>query len=207
MMLDRDKYLSEDEARRLMEYAESKHLYDLQKGRSYYVRSWMVIHFLLGTGCRASECRLAKIKDLNLKGREPSVTLFGKRSKKSKKPKKRTVEISPKLKKHLQSFLKWKGIVGEPVGLNDYLFTNRLKKPWSLMGIQNVFKRMAKEAGLREVYSIHSTRHCYGFMMFKKTKNIRLCQNLLGHASLASTQVYAHVCPDEKRKAVNNLWN
>jgi len=199
MMLDRDKYLSEQEARRLMEYSEAMALRSLEKGTTFYVKAWAIIHTLLGTGTRASECRKIKIGDLNL-GREPSIKVVGKGGKK------RTIEIPQDLKKHLKKYLKYKQMLKEGTESDDYLFTNKLKKHWTLAGFQQLFKKMAKEAGLRSVYSIHSTRHCYGYLTYRKTKDIRLVQSLLGHADISSTQIYAHVDPEAKREAVNNLW-
>ena len=75
--LDKDKYLSEREARRLMEYSEAMSLRSLERGTTFYVKAWAVIHTLLGTGTRASECRKIKIGNLHL-GREPSIKVVGK---------------------------------------------------------------------------------------------------------------------------------
>jgi site-specific recombinase XerD len=198
-MLDRDKYLSEQEARRLMEYSEAMSLRALERGTTFYVKAWAIIHTLLGTGTRASECRKIKIGDLHL-GREPSIKVVGKGGKK------RTVEISHNLKNHLKKYLKYKKMLNEGTEPDDYLFTNKLKRHWTLAGFQQLFKKMAKEAGLRSIYSIHSTRHCFGFMIYRKSKDIRLTQELLGHSDLSSTMIYSHVDPEDKVKAVNNLW-
>jgi site-specific recombinase XerD len=198
-MLDSDKYLSEQEARHLMAYAEAMALRALKRGTTFYVKAWAIIHTLLDTGTRASECRKIKVGDLRL-SREPSIQVVGKGGKK------RTVEISKDLKKHLMRYLKYKKTLGEGVEPENYLFVNKLKRHWTLAGFQQLFKKMAKEAGLRSVYSIHSTRHTYGFMIYRKTKDIRLVQSLLGHRSISSTQIYAHVDPEAKRDAVNNLW-
>jgi integrase/recombinase XerC len=198
-MLDRDKYLSEQEARRLMEYSEAMSLRALEKGTTFYVKAWAIIQTLLGTGTRASECRKIKIGDLHL-GREPSIKVVGKGGKK------RTVEISKDLKNHLKKYLKYKKMLNEGTEPDDYLFTNKFKRHWTLAGFQQLFKKMAKEAGLRSVYSIHSTRHCFGFMIYRKSKDIRLTQELLGHSDLSSTMIYSHVDPEDKVKAVNNLW-
>ena len=76
-MLDRDKYLSEQEVKQLMDYSKAMALLALERGTAFYVRAWAVIDFLLGTGCRATETRLLKIGNLNLKGSEPTVTVIG----------------------------------------------------------------------------------------------------------------------------------
>jgi integrase/recombinase XerD len=198
-MLDRDKYLSELEAKQLMRYSEAMSLRDLERGNKYYVRAWAIIHTLLSTGTRASECRKIKIKDVHLE-REPHIKVFGKGSKA------RTIEISHDLKKHLKEYLKHKRRLGEGIEPDDYFFTNKFKRHYTLAGVQQLFKKMAREARLRSVYSIHSTRHCYGFMIYRKTKDIRLTQELLGHSDLSSTMIYTHVDPKDKIRAVNDLW-
>lgn len=198
-MLDRDKYLSPEEGKRLLEYCEAMSLRDLERGKTYWVRRWVIVDTLLGTGCRASEVRLLKCGDLAL-GKEPCISVVGKGKRK------RTVPISHKLRKHLKEYLQWKRLLNEGTEPDDYLFVNRLNKPYCLMGIQQLFKKCAKGAGLRSVYSIHSTRHCYGFMTFSKSKNIRLTQTLLGHRRLGTTEIYTHVDPAEVVETVNSLW-
>jgi site-specific recombinase XerD len=199
-MLDRDKYMSEKESRQLLKYAEKMALRALKRRTAFYVRAHTVISFLLHTGARATETRLMKIGDLHLKGSEPTVSLNGKNGKR------RTIPVSNSLQKHLKEFLDWKKMMKEPLGKDDYLFLNKLKKPWTLMGIQNVFKKMAKEAGLRSVYSIHACRHTVGFKTFQNSKNIRLTQTILGHSNITTTQIYAHVDICELKSTMNNLW-
>ena len=198
-MLDRDKYLSEQEGKRLLEYCEAMSLRDLERGKTYWPRRWAIIDTLLGSGARASEVRLLKCIDLSL-GKEPCITVLGKGGRK------RTIPISGKLKKHLKEYLQWKRLLNEGTEPEDYLFVNRLNKPYCLMGVQQLFKTCAKGAGLRSVYSIHSTRHCFGFMTFSKSKNIRLTQILLGHRRLTTTECYTHVSPEEMVETVNSLW-
>ena len=198
-MLDRDKYLSEKEARTLMTYAEGQALRALERGTKFFPKAWCIIDVLLSTGIRASECRKIKIADLYL-GNEPCISVIGKGRKS------RTIQISAGLKKHLKQYLQFKKRIKEGTEIEDYLFLNKFGGCYSLMGIQSLFKSMAKRAGLRSVYSIHSTRHCFGFLMYKKTRDIRLVQELLGHSDLSSTQIYTHIDLEAKVAAVNNLW-
>jgi len=198
--VNRDKYLTEKEVKRLMQYAEKRSDDDHYNDRKFYVRAWILLEVLFGTGIRASELRMIKIEDLNL-SKEPTLTVLGKGNRK------RTIEIGEDLAALLDGFLLWKDSNKEPMEDDDYVFINRLKRPWSLSGIQKLFKKMAKEAGLRSCYSVHSSRHSYGYMMYRKTKNIRLVQSLLGHRSLKSTEIYTHVDPEERARAVNNIWN
>lgn len=188
-MLDRDKYLSFKECQQLRKWAK-------EKGTPV---EWMVIDFLLNTGCRATETRKGKVKDLNL-SREPTITVLGKGNKL------RTIQISNQLKAHLQKFIAWKESVNQDVNPEAFLFLSKKGNYFSLMGVQQLFKRVAKRAGLRSVYSIHACRHSFGFLTFQKSKNIRLTQLLLGHQSLSTTMIYTHVSDQEISRTVNGLW-
>ena len=199
-MLDKKKYLSEHEVRQLREYVEAMALRDQQRGRTYWPRRWAVIDFLLSTGTRASEARKVKIKDLSL-GHEPSIFIAN-----GKGGKTRTIPISSKLKKHLKEYLEWKTQLNENTEGDAYLFVNRLGRRYSLSGIQSLFKACRNRSGLRHCYTIHSTRHSYGFLVYGKSKNLRLTQHLLGHSRVSTTQIYAHVDPAELVETVENLW-
>ncbi|MCK4488073.1 MAG: site-specific integrase [Desulfobacterales bacterium] len=199
-MLDRDKYLSPEEGKRLLEYCEAMSLRDLERGKTYWPRRYMVIDFLLNTGCRATETRHLKCGDTALSGREPCVSVNGKGGRR------RTIPISTKLAKHMKQYLKWKELLGESVAPEAYFFVNRLGRHYTLMGVQQLFKKCCRDCGLRPVYSIHSTRHAYGFATFSKSKNIRLTQVLLGHRRLGTTEIYTHIDPAEMVETVNSLW-
>ena len=195
----RNKYLSLSEVKHLRKYAEGMALLDLEKGRSYYVKAWAIIDFLLATGCRASETRKMKIGDLDL-GQVPTIKILGKGDKT------RVIEIGRGLKKHLKKFIAWKKTNREDVSGDAFLFRSRRGSGYSLFGIQSVFKKMAREAGLRSCYGIHSTRHTYGFLVYNQNKNLRLTQRQLGHSNISTTQIYAHVSPEEVTQTVNSLW-
>ena len=198
-MLGRNKYLSELECQKLLIFVRDK---ATNGGR----RRWKLrrggIETLLGTGIRATECRLLKVKDLDLSKEEPMIHIRN-----GKGGKQRVVPISQTLRVVLKKFLVRKCEWGEPVGPEDWLFLSQLGEPFSLVGFQRLFKTVAKGAGLKPVYSIHSTRHSYGYKVYNKSKDIRLTQHLLGHSSLSSTQVYAHISHERMVKTVNSLWN
>jgi len=195
--LDVDKYLDPGEEKQLMEYTQDKCLVDLAKGRTFYVRAWMVLDFLLDTGCRATEARLLKICDINLKSKIVEVV--------GKGGKKRKVEITPDLVKHIKKYLKWKRTINESTDPDSHFFLNRLGKSYTLQGFQNVFKKLRDEAGLRNNYTIHCTRHTYGFNLYRTKKDLRMVQRQLGHSSPSITAIYSHYDPVELTEALKNL--
>jgi len=198
IMLDRHKYLSETECQKLLDFVRDK---AKNGGSCKWKLRQAVVEVLLGCGTRASETRLLKIKHLDLNKEEPMLFIAN-----GKGGKQRIVPISQTLRVVLKKFLVRKKEWGEPVGPEDWLFLSQLGTPFTLIGIQRMFKTVARKAGLKPMYSIHSIRHSYGFATYKASKNIRLCQVLLGHSSLSSTQIYAHVDPAEMVQIVNGLW-
>ena len=80
-MIDRSKYLMEDEVKQLLRYAEGRASLDIQNKRCYYVRQYMLIHLLLETGVRGSEARLIKHSDIHL-GKGSQIEVIGKGGKK-----------------------------------------------------------------------------------------------------------------------------
>ena len=55
-------------------------------------------------------------------------------------------------------------------------------------------------------FKLHSSRHTYATQLYKKTKNLRLVQKQLRHASIETTQVYADVMPEDIMAGVNDLY-
>ncbi len=199
-VLEREKYMNESEVRKLRKYLEDKALADLAKGRTRNVRVWAVIDFALGTGARVAEISNVKIGDMNLQRNEPKVLIHGKGGKQ------RLVYISQSLRKHLLEYLDWKKkSVDEPTGKDDYLFLSERGGKFATRSLQSMFETAVKGAGLPR-YSIHACRHSFGTYLYQKTKNLRMVQKQLGHASIATTQVYADVPPEEMSNGVQGLW-
>ena len=198
--LDRQKFLSEVEVKKLRRVVEDKALADLQKGRTTWPRFWMVIDLAIGAGLRVSEIANLKVDNLYLNTREPRMRVTGKGNRT------RDVFISRDLMKHLSDFLEWKKVMNESTDSNAYLLMSSHDKPYSTRTLQYAFKVSLKEAGLPSYYSIHACRHSYGTYLYQKTKNLRLVQKQLGHSSITTTTVYADVPLEETLEAVNGLY-
>jgi len=198
--LDRQKFLSEVEVKKLRRVVEDKALADLQKGRTTWPRFWMAIDLAIGAGLRVSEIANLKVDNLYLNIREPRIRVTGKGNRT------RDVFISRDLMKHLSDYLEWKKVMDEPTKSDDYLLVSSHGKPYSTRTLQYAFKVSLKEAGLPRYYSIHACRHSYGTYLYQKTKNLRLVQKQLGHSSITTTTVYADVPMEETLEAVNGLF-
>jgi integrase/recombinase XerD len=73
------------------------------------------------------------------------------------------------------------------------LFLTRLGKPFTRQGIFDMLMKRAKAAGLTQTISPHVLRHCFATHLLAHGTQIRAIQEMLGHADIATTQVYTHV--------------
>ena len=155
----------------------------------------MIIELALGSGLRVSEMANLKVEDLYLKRGQASIYV-----KYGKGGKDRVVDIGSNLKKQILEFLDYRTMN------SPYLFPSERGEKMTRSGIQQVFKKWAKKAGISSHYSIHSLRHTYATNLYKASGyNLRLVQKQLGHSSPSITQVYADVMNTDVVEALKNL--
>lgn len=94
----------------------------------------------------------------------------------------------------------------EPTNPEDFVLISSHGQKFSTRGLQYAFKVAIREAGLPNYYSIHACRHSYGTHLYQRTKDLRLVQKQLGHASITTTTVYADVTIEATVEAVNGLF-
>ena len=85
--------------------------------------------------------------------------------------------------------------------LRDVLFLNHRGAPLGARGIRWRLERLRVAAGLPEGVSPHTLRHSFATHLLDGGADLRVVQELLGHESLATTQVYTHVSPARLRAA------
>ena len=76
---------------------------------------------------------------------------------------------------------------------SDYLFLNRYGEPVSRVYFFKQVKKYAKEAGIKEEISPHTLRHCFATHMLENGAELRAVQEMLGHANIATTQIYTNI--------------
>jgi|APSaa5957512622_1039677.scaffolds.fasta_scaffold75375_1 site-specific recombinase XerD len=193
--LGNDKYMAEDELKTLRKSTEDKSLADLAKGRTTWPRIWMLIDLATCSGLRVAEMASLKVKDISFKN-PPSMYVLGKGNKE------RDVGINNNLVKHIKTHIKQ-----EELSDDDHLLTSSHGKPYTTRALQKHFKTAAKVAGLPAHYSIHSTRHTYGTLLYRNTRNLRQIQKQLGHAKPSTTAIYADVTKEDIAKDVNKVFD
>lgn len=193
MSIDRTKYLDESEVKKLRNTTLAWNDADLLKGRIQGTLTWLVVDVALQTGLRVGELAELKVSDIDFKRKAVKVVRLKKKKKKSE-----TLAISDSLVAHLKYYL------GERT--SGWLFMGKRGR-LHREGLQRIWKNAIKRAGLPKELSIHSARHTMGFLLLKKTKNLRQVQKQLGHSSPAVTaNIYADVSFDEMREGVNGLY-
>jgi site-specific recombinase XerD len=191
-----DKFLSEEEVKRLVQTCSQKAEYAEYCNNWIAIRDWMIIDLALNTGLRVSELADLNLSDLHIEYGQSALTVQN-----GKGNKKRMVRFGSKVKAHLKNYLKLR-----QHKKCEYLFTSILGDKISASGIQKIFKKCAADAGLSNWYSIHSLRHTAATRLYKASgNNLRLVQKQLGHSSIATTQVYADVMDEDVEEALRKL--
>lgn len=151
----------------------------------YPLRDRAVLTVLYATGCRASEVAGLRLPDVHLD--EGYCRCLGKGNKE------RLVSLGPRARSALEAYLEHERprLVG--VRETDVLFVTRSGRPLSRIMVWNLVKKYAARVGCSRQVSPHTLRHSFATHMLAGGAEIRALQELLGHASIQTTQIYTHV--------------
>jgi integrase/recombinase XerD len=199
--MDRTKYMDQNEVRQLRQAAEAREALDLRKGRHGGVVAWAVVDLALSTGLRVGELARLTVGDVDLRRGALTVTRT-----KRRRHFRETLAISRELRGHLAAFLAWKETVGEDLSPAAPLAVGK-RGPLTARGWQQAWKVAVRRAGLPEELSTHSARHTLAVGLLRKTRNLRLVQKTLGHASpVVTANMYADVAFEDMQDGLNGLY-
>ncbi len=88
---------------------------------------------------------------------------------------------------------------------SEALLVSRNHVRISTSQVRRIVQTVAREAGIHKHVTPHKLRHSFATLLLDKGMDIRIIQELLGHANIASTTIYAHVSQEQKRRAVDML--
>lgn len=174
-------------------------LFDLSSVKSknslQQIRDEALFEVFYSTGARISEIRNMHLRDLNIQKSQVLVRGKGR--------KERFVFLGQQAKEKLQRYLGLRNQVLESKETgkrpqektldHGYLFINLHGNQLSIRGIQYILHRRALQKGIDKPFSPHGFRHSFATHVMNKGADIRVVQELLGHAHLSTTQVYTHV--------------
>ncbi|MDE2843682.1 MAG: site-specific tyrosine recombinase XerD [Chloroflexota bacterium] len=179
------KYLTEDEVERLLREAD-------KAGTAEAQRDANILELLYATGLRVSELVSLNVQDVDFE--ESYIRCWGKGSKE------RIVYAHDKALNGLQDYLSTSRM--SLLGQNKEeaaLFVNhrgeRLTRQW----VWNILKTYSKRAGIDQKITPHTLRHSFATHLLQKGASLRHVQELLGHSSISTTQVYTHLTSEHLR--------
>ena len=151
----------------------------------------LLIEFMYSSGLRVSECVSLKIDDLDLNEKMGKV-------KHGKGNKERYIILSDTLMRHLSEYVKTKR------DESAYIFSIK-GRPITARQAQKVVKEAAKKAGIKKRVFCHALRSSFATHLLEAGTDIRVIQELLGHADLSTTQIYTKVSTQQLKKVKSPL--
>lgn len=159
-------------------------------------RDYAMITLFLNCGMRLSELVDIDIKDIHFD--ECSMTVIGKGNKE------RTIYLNKACMYAIEQYLAVRPKEGVNFKSKDALFLSERRERISRRTVQYIVKEELEKAGLdTSKYSTHKLRHTAATLMYQYGEvDIRALQELLGHASISTTEIYTHVANEQVRNAV-----
>lgn len=185
------KYLSLDDSKKLLEVANSDD--DRNKERDY-----TILTLFLNCGMRLSELVGINIKDIDFS--ENKLNVIGKGNKE------RAIYLNRACINAINSYLAVRPKTGIKKCSEDAMFLSERLERISNRTVQHIVKQELLRAGLdTNKYSVHKLRHTAATLMYKYGNvDIRALQELLGHESISTTEIYTHVDNEQIRNAVED---
>ncbi len=186
--------IKRDEMRALMAVHGKRDKFGNEREQSVQdVRDQAILEFLYACGARISEAANLTLQSVDF--RECQVRLFGKGRKE------RIVPLHGLCIEALQDYLTNARPNLLKGGASQAFFISNTGKPMSADSMRIMFKEAVRMAGLDVDTSPHDMRHSFATDLLDGGADLRSVQEMLGHASLSTTQIYTHLSPARLREA------
>lgn len=153
------------------------------------LRDIAVLELLFATGIRVSELSSLGIDSIDL--RNGVIKIYGKGSKE------RIIQISnPSVLSAVCAYYNAFSCLIHDIG---WFFVNRLGNQLSAQSVRNLIKTYTQLAGIDQHITPHMFRHSFATLLLEEDVDIRYIQQLLGHSSITTTQIYTHVTSRKQR--------
>lgn len=170
------------------------------EGKPLDFRNRAIIELLYATGMRVSECANLQLSQIDWDVQ--LILVHGKGDKE------RYVPFGHYAKVALQRYLKEcrEPLMAQYHSEHDRVFVNHYGKPITSEGIEYVLNQVVKKSSLNVHIHPHMLRHSFATAMLNNGADIRSVQELLGHSSLSTTQIYTHVTRENLQKTYMKLF-
>lgn len=164
-------------------------------------RNRVILEVLFATGMRISELSNLKFGDLALE--ENEIKVMGKGAKE------RIVLISQRAKKYLKSYIENvrplipKGIKLPQINSDTHVFINKTGYKLQTQSVRIAINDVVNKIELPKNVTPHMFRHSFATRLLEKGADLRVVQELLGHANISNTQIYTHVSTKHLTEAYN----
>lgn len=186
------KYLTLEQSRKLLEVSDNE---DNRNNE----RDYAITTLFLNCGMRLSELVGINIKDINFE--ECQMNVIGKGNKE------RTIYLNKACIKAINDYLVVRpkeGVKKDQKDSDKALFLSERRQRIGKRTVQEIIYKELRQAGIdTDKYSVHKLRHTAATLMYQYGGvDIRALQELLGHESISTTEIYTHVSNDQVRNAV-----
>ena len=162
------------------------------------LRARALLEVMYSSGMRVSE--LCDLRLSNMYAEQGFVKVVGKGNKE------RLVPIGREALKHLNFYLSGvRGHLDIKPGSEDFAFLSQRGRPLSRITVFTTLKKLAEQAGRRKTISPHTLRHSFATHLIEGGADLRAVQEMLGHASITTTEIYTHLDRDYLRQVITEF--
>ena len=162
------------------------------------MRSKAILEVLYGCGLRVSE--LVNLRLSNVYADQQYIKVTGKGNKE------RIIPIGRSALKFLTIYIEEsRSLLDIKRGFEDYIFLNRSGKVLSRISVFTMIKSLAEKAGIPKAISPHTFRHSFATHLVEGGADLRAVQEMLGHSSITTTEIYTHLDRDYLRSVVTDF--
>lgn len=154
------------------------------------LRNRAMLELLYATGLRVSELINLTFSDINIK--ECFLRVMGKGSKE------RLIPFGEKAKNFINVYLNKRKARTD---IKEHLFISRLGRKLSRVEFWRQLKNIARNAGINKNITPHTLRHSFASHLLAGGADIRFVQEMLGHSSISTTQIYTHLDKDKLKQS------
>ena len=158
------------------------------------IRDIAVVELLFASGMRVSELCQLTVNNINLE--DGIIKILGKGNKE------RIIQICQN--ETIKALLACKNLFFEQTQIESPFFINRLGKRLSTQSVRLMIKNYIKQTEINKHITPHTFRHTFATLLLEEDVDIKYIQSLLGHSSIAVTQIYTHVNTEKQKQILSS---